>query len=203
MFGSSLPALCGEGLHSDDHLYETFGLSGIMTNRGRLRKRALIIIAFLFISTIIGTIFLFHTEQQPISSAESVMTHIRVQNVSLTDYNAPAIQGAMQSNGTALYIPATTEGNLGFQVVMPVSLALAPSNPQIETYLNGELISGCQGVVSLQAIRGSALEVMGCLAPVTPLNSGNNVTILVYSQTGHSGSGMYKYHSIVITTQAA
>lgn len=131
------------------------------------------------------------------------MMQIKVQNVSLTDYNAPAIQGTTASNGTVLYIPATAEGNLDFQIVMPASLALATSNPQIETYLNGQLISGCQGLVSLRAISGAAVEIMGCMAPVTPLNSSNNVTILVSPTSSSPGSNVYKYESMIVTTEAA
>jgi hypothetical protein len=174
-----------------------------MSNQGHSRKKALIVIAFLFVSAIAGTILLIHLNPQPTSSAESVMMQIKVQNVSLTDYNAPAIQGTPASNGTVLSIPATTEGSLNFQIVMPTSLALAASNPQIETYLNGQMISGCQGVVSLRAINGAAVEIMGCMAPITPLNSSNNVTILVSPAPGSIGNNVYKYESMIVTTEAA
>ena len=133
------------------------------------------------------------------SSSNSSTTTVSVQNVSLSDYNAPAVYGTTQANGTVLYIPPTTEGNLGFQVVMPE--AIASTYPTISVYLNGRSITGCMGVITIP-IQGMQTEGLGCSPPVTPVGSSNNVTILVSSPL-IATSGIYKYESMVVTTNSS
>ena len=124
-------------------------------------------------------------------------TTVSVQNVSLSDYNAPAVQGTTQSNGTVLYIPPTVEGNLGFHVIMPLAMASAP--PDISIYLNGQSITSCSGVTIVPT--GQTVEEgIGCGAPVTPVGSSNNVTILVSSPLI---SVLYRYQSFVVTTSVS
>lgn len=157
------------------------------------------VVALLLFSAFAGVTVYSYAHSQPMSSAQITSLQTRVQNVSLTDYNSPAIQGTTQSNGTALYIPARTEGNLGFQIVMPE--AAASSSPQISAYVNGQLITGCEGLMSLQEVSGAATENVGCMAPVTPIASNNNVTIILYSPLV-STSGLYRYQSMISTAQA-
>lgn len=126
---------------------------------------------------------------------------VRVQNVSLSDYNAPAIHGTAQSNGSVFTVPPTPEGNLDFQVLMPEAMASSSSTLQISVYLNSVGITGCDGLVTAQPVQNMIVEIEGCSAPVTPINSSNNVTIVVSSPLISTG-GVYEYQSAVVTAEA-
>ena len=169
-----------------------------MTNMKSSRTQVYFVLVLLLFAGFAGATIYSYAHSQPTSSAQITSGQTRVQNVSLSDYNAPAIQGTSQSNGTALYIHTRTEGNLGFQIVMPQ--AVASSSPQISAYVNGQLITGCEGLMSLREVGGAATENVGCMAPVTAIGSTNNVTILVYSPLV-STSGVYRYQSMIDTAQ--
>jgi hypothetical protein len=176
-----------------------FGIA-MMNIRKRSRRPVSFVVALLLFSAFAGASAFLYAHSQATSAAQSATVQTSVQSVSLSDYNAPAIQGTTQSNGTALYIPARTEGNLGFQLVM--SQQMASANPQIIAYVNGQALPGCGGIMSLREVSSAAVENMGCTAPVTPINSANNVTILVYSPFA-GASGVYRYQSTIVTVQAS
>ena len=175
----------------------------VMTSKNREMARVLFVVALLLFSAFAGVTVYYNIHSQGSSSAVS-STEISIQNVTLSDYNAPAIHGTTQSNGTILYIPPTTEGNLGFHVILPLALASAP--PRISIYLNGRSITSCTSVTVVPT--GQTVEEgVGCGAPVTPLGSSNNVTIIIssplISATDSNDAGSYSYQSMIVTTQAS
>jgi len=191
---------------SDNRLYETLSLKLSMTPKKVLRNQVFFVVALILFSGFVGASVYSFTHSQGLSYAENAPLEVRVQNVSLSDYNAPAVYGTTQSNGTLLYIPPTTEGNLGFQIVIPVSMASAL--PQITVHLNGQSITGCDIIVTAKAINNTVEEMVGCMTPATPIGSSNSVTILVssplISATGSSSSsaGVYNYQAMITTRQA-
>jgi hypothetical protein len=154
--------------------------------------------AALMLSAFAGVSVYYYAHSEGASYALVSTSEINVQNVSLSNYNTPAIQGTTQANGTALYIPASTHGSLQFHIAIPQLMASDP--PVVSTYLDGQLLSGCESLIHAQTdSQGSVQEVFGCLASASTAGSGHNVTIVVSSPFISTNNGIYQYETTVLT----